>query len=112
MDDKEKILRFLGLAVRAGSVESGFDAVAGCIAKGNAKMLIIARDISRNTLNKFLDLSSKADMPERAYSFGTMEELGEAMGKNSRALIAITDKGFADKLSSMLEVFEYKEEDN
>ena len=112
MNDEVKIYKFLGLAARAGCVDSGFDAVAGRILKKEVKLLILSRDISRNTLNKLLDLSSKTELPSLSYSFGTMDELGNAIGKSGRALIAITEQGFADKLSSMLDVFEYKEEDN
>lgn len=112
MDDEEKILRFLGLASRAGAVESGFDAVAGAIVKKKVELLIISRDISRNTLNKLLDLSNKNEMPSRAYSFSTMEDLGFAIGKPARTLVAVTDQGFANKLASMLDAFEYKEEEN
>lgn len=112
MSDEEKILKFLGLAARAGAVESGFDAVMGAIVKKKAELLIISRDISRNTLNKLLDLSSKYELPSKAYSFSTMEDLGFAIGKPARTLVVVTDQGFANKLVSMLDAFEYKEEDN
>lgn len=112
MNDEEKILRFLGLAARAGCVESGFDAVSGSILKNKVEVLIIARDISRNTLNKLMDLSSKTELPTKAYSFSTMKDLGFAIGKPDRALVAVLDQGFANKLVSMLDAFEYEEEDN
>lgn len=40
-------------------------------------------------------------MPD-AYSFSTMYELGRAIGKPDRAIVAVTDQGFADKLSAEL----------
>lgn len=103
MPDELNILKFLGLAARAGKVTSGFDQVEAAIRKGNVKLLILSTDISRNTLSQLLDIGSKnnIDMPD-AYSFATKEQLGKAIGKPDRAIVAVTDKGFADKLSAML----------
>lgn len=40
-------------------------------------------------------------MPD-AFSFSTKYELGKAIGKPDRAIVAVTDQGFADKLSAEL----------
>lgn len=103
MRDELNILRFLGLAAKAGKVTSGFDQVETALRKGNVKLLILSTDISRNTLSQILDIGAKGDvtMPD-AYSFATKEQLGRAIGKPDRAVVAVTDTGFADKLSAML----------
>ena len=103
MSDELNILRFLGLAAKAGKVTSGFDQVETALRKGNVKLLILSKDISRNTLSQILDIGAKSDiaMPD-AYSFATKEQLGKAIGKPDRAVVAVTDTGFADKLSAML----------
>ena len=103
MHDELNILRFLGLAARAGKVISGFDQVEASLRKGTAKLLIISTDISKNTLSRLLDIGAKGDvtMPD-AYSFSTKFELGKAIGRPDRAIVAVTDQGFADKLSAML----------
>ena len=103
MSDELNILRFLGLAAKAGKVTSGFDQVEAAVRKGNVKLLILSKDISRNTLSQLLDIGAKGgvDMPD-AYSFATKEQLGKAIGKPDRAIVAVTDEGFADKLSAML----------
>ena len=103
MRDELNILKFLGLAYRAGKVVSGFDQVTAAVRRGQVKLLILASDISRNTLSKLLDEGYRLDagLPD-AYSFSTQAQLGQAIGKPDRALIAITDQGFADKLSDML----------
>ena len=105
MSEKEKILRFIGLAERAGKTVSGFDQTREQIRKGKVLLLILSKDISRNTLGKLLDLGELPD----AYSFAAAEELGRAIGKRDRAIVGITDKGFADKLQSMFD--QYEEED-
>jgi len=103
LQDELNILRFLGLAARAGKVISGYDQVVSALNKGQVKLLILATDISKNTLSRILDIAqnSDLDMPD-AFSFSTMFELGKAIGKPDRAIVAVTDKGFADKLSAML----------
>ncbi len=103
MRNELNILRFLGLAAKAGKVISGFDQVESSIRKGTAKLLIISTDISKNTLSHLLDIGAKGDVTMTdAFSFSTMFELGKAIGKPDRAIVAITDTGFADKLSAML----------
>lgn len=103
MRDELNILRFLGLAAKAGKVISGYDQVETALRKGTVKLLILSADISRNTLSQILDIGAKGDieMPD-AYSFATKEQLGRAIGKPDRAVVAVTDTGFADKLSAML----------
>lgn len=103
MSDELNILRFLGLAARAGKVISGYDQVEASVRKGTAKLLIISKDISRNTLSRLLDIGTKegVTMPD-AFSFSTKFELGKAIGKPDRAIVAVTDQGFADKLTAEL----------
>ncbi len=105
MRDELGILRFLGLASKAGKVISGYDQVEACLNKGNAKLLIISTDISKNTLSRILDIAERLDdrMPP-AYSFSTKFELGRAIGRPDRALVAVTDTGFADRLSALLQM--------
>ena len=109
---KEDILKFLGLAQRASKVVSGNDQLLDEISKGRVKLILIARDISKNTLDKFLGAVSKANKEIPAYRFADKYSLGNAIGKPDRALVGITDEGFAKKLEIMLERFDYKEEQN
>ena len=110
MIDKKRILQFIGLATRAGKMVSGFEATVDSVSKGEVKILLISEDISRNTLSKLLDnIAASAYEPE-AYRFGTAEELGNCTGKRPRAIVAITDEGFANKLRVMLE--EYNDNSN
>ena len=104
MRNELNILRFLGLAAKAGKVISGFDQVESSIRRKTAKLLIISTDISKNTLSRLLDIGEEENitMPD-AFSFSTMFELGKAIGKPDRAIVAVTDQGFADKLTAMLQ---------
>ena len=106
MSDKDRILGFIGLAQKAGKTVSGFDHTVDEIRKGGVVLLILSKDISKNTLSKLLDVGNLPD----AYSFGTADELGRATGKPDRAIIGITDSGFAAKLQTMFDQYEEEED--
>jgi len=112
MSEEEKILKFLGLAARAGKADSGGDAVEAALRKGKAELLLIAEDISRNSLDSILSAAkvyeSKRGVPVACFSFSDKESLGKALGKADRSAVAVTDTGFAAKLEEMLEG--YKED--
>lgn len=102
MNDKERAFGMIGLASRAGKVVSGSDAVIGAIRAGKVELLIISGDISRNSLDKVLkNMTEQKEIT--CYSFASSEELGSALGKPDRAIVAITDKNFADGISAILE---------
>ena len=102
MTDKDRVYGMIGLAARAGKIVSGSDAVLGTIRSKNVELLIITKDISRNSLDKILK-SMTGDKEITCYSFGTSQELGYALGKPDRTVAAITDKSFAEGISAILE---------
>lgn len=109
---KQDILKFLGLAQRASKVISGNDQLLEEVARGKVKLLIIAEDVSKNTLAKFLGAVTKFNKEIPAFRFADKYSLGNAIGKPDRALIGIIDEGFAKKLEVMLDRFDNKEEQN
>ena len=102
MTDKERAFGMIGLAARAGKVVSGSDSVIGAIRSNNVKLLIITRDISRNSLDRILK-NMTGENEITCYSFSTSDELGDALGKPNRTVAAITDKSFAEGISAILE---------
>ena len=108
-DGEQNILRFIGLAARAGKAVSGAGACEENLRAGKAKLLIVAKDIARNSMDKILDAAgageSKTGNEISCYSFSSTEMLGYAIGKSNRAAIVITDEGFARKLEEMLDDF-------
>ncbi|WP_079910228.1 YlxQ family RNA-binding protein [Paenibacillus sp. 32352] len=91
----------LGLAMRAGKVITGEDAVIDAVRKGEAKMVIVAEDSSPNTLKKVNDKCSTYQVP--LHQYGSREQLGASIGKETRVVLAITDAGFAKMLKKSLE---------
>ena len=99
--NKQKILQLLGLATRARMTVTGEELVIGEVRKGNAKMVIVSEDASENTSKKLHDKCRTYKVDVQV--FGTRFELGHAIGKEERVVIAITDKGFAKKLTSLFD---------
>ncbi len=84
---------FLGLMQKAGKLSSGDDTVELDIKKGLVNLLIISEDASENTKKRFKDIASRKNI---AYIvFGEKDELGFAIGKSPRSILAIKDSGFS-----------------
>ena len=65
MNAKQRVLGMLGMAQRAGKVISGAEGVNSALVSGKAELLIISRDISRNTLDKLLSAAEKSEKVKR-----------------------------------------------
>jgi len=94
------LLQLLGLAARARKTISGEELVVKEIRNGNAKLVFLASDASANTSKKIQDKCTFYKV--EYYVFGDRYDLGHATGKEARVAIAITDSGFAKKMSSLL----------
>lgn len=91
-----KILNLLGLAQRAGKIVSGDFVVEKTIQKEKVHLLILAKDCAANNTNKYRHLAERSRIPLRQVS--TKDELGHALGKDVRAIVAVMDGGFAKAL--------------
>ncbi len=95
-----KIFQMLGLAARARKLTTGEDLVVSDIRAKRAKLVILSNDASDNTNKKLSDKCNSYNVEKQV--FGSRESLGHAIGKESRVVLAITDRGFAKKLSELL----------
>jgi ribosomal protein L7Ae-like RNA K-turn-binding protein len=91
----------IGLAFRAGKCTIGEEAIVQDIKRKKIKLLIIANDVSPNTLKKFTDKCNHYNVP--FFVTDSREVLSNAIGKSGRVAIGITDTGFANKITSMLD---------
>lgn len=96
-----QLLGILGLAMRAGKVVSGEDLVLKTIKSKKAKFILLSQDAGKNTSKRITDKCETFQIP--VYQYGTREELGKAIGKPERVVIAITDAGFARKIKKLLQ---------
>ena len=100
MNKSEQILQLLGMATRARMIITGEELVVREVRNGKAHLVIVSNDASTNTLKKITDKCTFFNVERHV--FANREELGHAIGKESRVVLAITDAGFAGKLSELL----------
>ena len=98
---QDKVLSLLGLAAKAGKLVTGGFSVEEAVKSRKAHLLILADDAQHNTVKKFTDKCRSHNVPLRFY--GSREQLGGALGKESRACVAVTDRGFAQSLLKKLQ---------
>ena len=99
---QNSIFSLLGLATRSRNLVSGEFMAENSVKAGKAHFVIIAEDASDNTKKKFTNMCEFYHVPIGIY--GSREELGHSMGKENRASLAITDKGFANAVLKYLVV--------
>lgn len=90
---QDKALSMLGLAEKARKVVSGEFSVEKAVKTGMACLVVVSTDASDNTKKNFSDMCEFYECDLCFY--GTKEELGNAIGKQFRASVAITDENLA-----------------
>ena len=98
---KDKVLRLIGLAMKAGKVVSGEFSVEKCIKSGKAKLVIVAADASENTKKKFEDNNNIYG--NTIFRNSTKEDLGMILGKGLRSSITLTEDGFKNAILKITE---------
>ncbi len=100
MNDPKKIFQMLGMAARARMLITGEELAVREVRSGKAHLVIVSEDASKNTMKKLTDKCLYYNVEKHV--FGSREDLGHAIGKESRVVLALTDAGFARKLSELL----------
>ncbi len=93
-EKKRRTADLLTICNKARKTVKGFDSVCGCAAEGRAFCVITACDASAKTVKETVFVCGRYSVPVIASEL-SKEELGKLCGK-STAVIAVTDKGFAD----------------
>ena len=100
MTGRNKFFGLLGLATKAGKVQSGEFSTEKAVKSGRAFLVIVSEDASDNTKKMFRNMCTYYKVPY--YEFGCREELGAAMGKQMRVSLAVTDPGFSSAIVKQL----------
>ena len=100
MPAPNRVYSMMSLAAKAGKIASGGFMTENSITGGKAYLVVIAEDASENTQGKFRNKCSYYDVPCIVYGEGA--SLGHAIGKESRMTIAVTDPGFADQITKLI----------
>lgn len=106
----DRLLSLLGLCRRAGKLVIGNDPVKESIETGKAFLVLVASDISHNTEKKIRMAVETSNTVKYLTIKRTKEEVSFSLGKTC-AVLAVIDKGFADKLCELIET-EQKEGGN
>ncbi len=108
----DNILRLLGIAKKAGKLELGEEPV-GAVSRARAcSLMLIAQDATENTVRRAAHFAQFGNISRLKVPY-TKAELGQAVGRNSLALLAVTDVGLAEaivqKLSALYDTAAYHE---
>jgi ribosomal protein L7Ae-like RNA K-turn-binding protein len=90
----------IGLAQRAGKVVSGEFATEKAVKQRKAAAVVVAGDSSDNTKKNFRDMCTYYNVPY--YEYSDRETLGNAIGKQFRASLAVIDANFGDQIKKLL----------
>ncbi len=101
-------LSLLGLAAKAGKLAIGDEAVSDAIRHSKARLIIIASDAAANTKRRF-EINPGETHCKRVEIPSVKSELGMALGRNSCAVCALCDIGFA---ASFLRILSAADPDN
>lgn len=97
----DKILSLLGLCRRAGKLVIGADPCIDSIKKGKAMLIIYARDFSQNSIKPVMAQAHSNNVRMLVIE-RTKDELSFSVGKLC-GVLSVEDKGFADKLATLIE---------
>ena len=95
-----RALGSLGLAMRAGRVQSGEENCLKLVKAGASFLLLIDAGASAASKKTATDACAHYNVPYRLIPAG---DLGQAIGKSGRMVAAITDRTFAERLAALLE---------
>ncbi len=104
---RDKVLSMLGLAAKAGKIASGEFSTEKAVKSGSAFLVIVSEEASKNTKKMFQNMCSFYQVP--IYLYASKEALGNAIGKEFRASLAVLDEGFAKSLKEKLKITEKTE---
>lgn len=89
----------MGLAARARKVCFGADSVELQVKKKKVYLMIVAKDASDRTKDKFRNISYEYDIP--IIIEGEIEILSKAIGKSNKAIIGIEDSHLASEIQKI-----------
>ena len=95
----DRVLSMLGLAAKSGNVVSGEFSTEKAVKTGKAFLVIVADDSSDK--KHFSDMTAFYEVP--IYFYSDKVGLGNAIGKEFRASLAVTDENLANAVIKKLQ---------
>ncbi len=90
------VLKLLGFARRARKVVVGATGASVSVRRGNARLIVLACDLSAHTQSKMMAQAAGAGV--EVVSFGTKRELGQALGRDEAGVVVVTDARIAEAI--------------
>lgn len=97
---ENKIYQMLALSNKARKLVAGEFTCKQTVLAQKAYLIIVATDASDNTKKLFKDKTAYRKIPY--VEWGTKERLGQILGKEIRAVVAILDIHFATRIQEMI----------
>ena len=94
LDLKKKTADLLGICLKAGKAVKGFDSACEAVTAHKAACILTASDASAKTVKEAEFIGGKYNVPVYQTPL-SKDDIGKLCGK-STAVIAVTDKGFAE----------------
>ena len=91
---RRKILGLVGLGIRGRNAVVGVQQVRDAARRGKLKLALVASDASQNSLDKVVSLLDARGV--KIVDEFSSHELGEIAGRNSVAVIGVSDAGLAN----------------
>lgn len=98
---EKNVRQYLGLGQRAGQVVSGDFVVRVKIRKKEARLIMLATDAAKQTIRDFQRFTRGTEIPVVVY--GTKTQLGAALGRPPRAVVAVLDESLAERILRIIE---------
>ena len=97
----DKVYSLLGLATKAGQLLSGDETCERAIKSDKAVLVIVSKDASENTKDKFKSMCKFRNVCYREY--GEKQELGKYTGKDKRSVLVVLSRDFKNGLLKLID---------
>lgn len=94
---QSRLYNAIGLCQKAGKAQSGAFAAEKAIRSGSAKIVLLENGASEATKAQYQALCSSRNIP-----LYLVETVGEAIGKPSRVVMAVTEEAFQKMIEGAL----------
>lgn len=97
----QRLMQLLGMARRAGKIAQGFDATAEALTRRTANEVFVAADCAARTQRNIQRIANEANATVFCLNC-TREQLGRAIGCPPTGVLALLDRGFAQKARTLV----------
>ncbi len=94
----QKIFGLIGLAMRAGKLDAGRFAVIKSLKQSKTRLIIFSTDASRKLEKEIRSLAGNI----KIIHLSEKNRLGALLGRNELAVLAVSDKNFADEIEKLI----------